>query len=54
MYSDLKGKIAVVTGSGKRTGIGYAIAQTLAASGAGVVIADLGAAPVRRESDKLG
>jgi len=45
MYPDLKGKTAVVTGSGKRTGIGYGIAQTLAASGAGVVIADLGAAP---------
>jgi NAD(P)-dependent dehydrogenase (short-subunit alcohol dehydrogenase family) len=42
MYKDLEGKIAVVTGSGKRTGIGYAIAEKFAASGAQVVIADLG------------
>jgi len=41
MYQDLEGKTAVVTGSGKKTGIGYAIAQKLAESGANVVIADL-------------
>lgn len=42
MYSDLKGKTALVTGSGKKTGIGYAIVRSLAASGADVVVADLG------------
>jgi len=42
MYKDLEGKIAVVTGSGKRTGIGYAIAEKFASCGAQVVIADLG------------
>ena len=38
----LTGKTAVVTGSGKRSGIGYAVARKLAAEGANVVIADLG------------
>ena len=42
MYSDLKGKTALVTGSGKKTGIGYAIVRSLAASGADVIVADLG------------
>jgi len=41
MYPDLKNKTALVTGSGKKTGIGFAIAQKLAASGANVVLADL-------------
>jgi NAD(P)-dependent dehydrogenase (short-subunit alcohol dehydrogenase family) len=45
MYPDLQGKTAIVTGSGKRTGIGYAIARKLASCGANVVIADLGAPP---------
>lgn len=44
MYDDLKGKIALVTGSGKRTGMGFAIADRLAAQGCSVVIADLGRA----------
>ena len=42
MYSDLKGKTALVTGAGKRTGIGYAIARKLAESGCNIIIADLG------------
>ena len=41
MYSDLKNKTALVTGAGKKTGIGYAVAQKLAESGVNVVIADL-------------
>ena len=41
MYQDLKGKNALVTGAGKESGIGYAIARKLAESGANVVIADL-------------
>jgi NAD(P)-dependent dehydrogenase (short-subunit alcohol dehydrogenase family) len=43
MYSDLKAKTALVTGSGKRTGIGFAIAEKLASCGANIIIADLGA-----------
>ena len=43
MYPDLKGKTAIVTGSGKKTGIGCAIARKLAESGANIIIADLGA-----------
>ena len=42
MEKDLAGKIALVTGSGKRSGIGYAVARKLAAEGADVIIADLG------------
>ena len=45
MYEDLKGKIALVTGSGKTTGIGYAIARKFAQNGANVVITDLGQPP---------
>lgn len=51
-YSDLKGKTALVTGSGKKTGIGYAIAEKLAANGCNVIIADLGKPPVAGESLK--
>ncbi len=40
MYGDLKGKTAVITGAGKKDGIGYAIAEKLAAGGANVVLAD--------------
>ncbi len=42
MYSDLKGKTALVTGAGKKTGIGYGIARKLAESGVNIVVADLG------------
>jgi len=41
MYEDLKGKATFITGAGKRTGLGYAIADKLGASGANVVVADL-------------
>ncbi len=41
-YTDLKGKTAIVTGAGKKTGIGYAIARKLAACGVNIVIADIG------------
>jgi len=38
-----EGKVAVVTGSGRRKGLGEAIARTLAEEGAAVVISDIGA-----------
>jgi NAD(P)-dependent dehydrogenase (short-subunit alcohol dehydrogenase family) len=41
MYQDLKGKTALVTGAGKKNGIGYAIARKMAECGANIVIADL-------------
>ncbi|MFO8110996.1 MAG: SDR family NAD(P)-dependent oxidoreductase [Desulfosalsimonadaceae bacterium] len=41
-YTDLQGKTAIVTGAGKKTGIGYAIACKLASCGANIVIADIG------------
>jgi len=44
MYEDLKGKTALITGAGKRTGMGYAIADKLASCGCRVIIADLGRA----------
>jgi NAD(P)-dependent dehydrogenase (short-subunit alcohol dehydrogenase family) len=42
VFTDLKGKIALVTGAGKKTGIGYAICEKLAECGCHIVIADLG------------
>jgi len=42
MLEDLKGKTALVTGAGKRTGIGYGIAKKLASLGSQVIVADLG------------
>jgi NAD(P)-dependent dehydrogenase (short-subunit alcohol dehydrogenase family) len=50
IYNDLKEKTAIVTGAGKKTGIGYAIAEKLAACGCNVIIADLGKPPVPGES----
>ncbi len=44
MYSDLAGKVAIVTGSGRRAGLGEAIAKRLAAEGAKLVVHDLGRA----------
>jgi NAD(P)-dependent dehydrogenase (short-subunit alcohol dehydrogenase family) len=42
MYDSLKGKTALITGSGKRTGIGYQIANILASNGCNIIIADMG------------
>jgi meso-butanediol dehydrogenase/(S,S)-butanediol dehydrogenase/diacetyl reductase len=40
----LAGKVAVITGSGRRKGLGEAIARRLAADGAAVVLSDIGRA----------
>jgi NAD(P)-dependent dehydrogenase (short-subunit alcohol dehydrogenase family) len=45
MHEDLKGKTALVTGAGKKTGIGYAIAERLASVGCRIIITDLGRPP---------
>lgn len=44
MYPDLEGKVAVVTGAGRRKGLGEAIARKLASDGVKLVIHDLGEA----------
>ena len=44
MTGALAGKTAVVTGSGRRKGLGEAIARRLAAEGAAVVLSDIGRA----------
>ena len=42
MDLNLKGKVALVTGSGKKSGIGYAISKKFASKGCHVIIADYG------------
>lgn len=42
MSDRLKGKTAVITGSGRRKGLGEAIARRLAADGANIVVSDIG------------
>ena len=52
MYTDLEGKVAIVTGAGRRKGLGEAMASRLAAEGCEVVIADLGAAQGEQMPDE--
>ncbi len=54
MYEDLKGKIALITGAGKKTGIGFGIAEKLASYGANVIIADLGSLAKAGSEVRLG
>ena len=42
MYSDIRGKVAIVTGAGRQGGLGAAIASRLAEEGAQVVVHDIG------------
>jgi meso-butanediol dehydrogenase/(S,S)-butanediol dehydrogenase/diacetyl reductase len=42
-YPDLRGKVAIVTGAGRRGGLGAAMAERLAEEGVKLVVADLGA-----------
>ncbi|MCP4718261.1 MAG: SDR family oxidoreductase [Desulfobacteraceae bacterium] len=39
---ELKNKTALITGAGKKSGIGYAMAKKMAARGANIIIADFG------------
>ena len=41
MSKELSGQVAIVTGSGRRTGIGFAIAKELARRGASLVVTDI-------------
>jgi 3-oxoacyl-[acyl-carrier protein] reductase len=41
MYDGMKGKTALITGSGKRNGIGFGVAERLASLGVNVVISDV-------------
>lgn len=41
MPKELSGQVAIVTGSGRRTGIGYAVAKELARRGASLVVTDI-------------
>ncbi|MFK7828793.1 MAG: SDR family NAD(P)-dependent oxidoreductase [Congregibacter sp.] len=42
MYPELQGKVAVITGAGRRNGLGEAMARRLAEEGCKVVITDIG------------
>ncbi len=42
MYPELEGKVAVITGAGRRKGLGEAMARRLAAEGCKVVLTDIG------------
>lgn len=42
MYSDIIGKVAIVTGAGRKGGLGAAIASRLASEGAQVIVHDIG------------
>lgn len=53
-YRDLEGKTALVTGSGNRKGIGFAVAAKMASYGANVIIADLGKFPSVAGTAKFG
>jgi NAD(P)-dependent dehydrogenase (short-subunit alcohol dehydrogenase family) len=54
MHEDLRGKTALVTGAGKKTGIGYAIAERLAACGCNLIVADLGKPPEENAPVRTG
>ena len=54
MYSDLNGKVAIVTGASSLAGIGRTIAQTLAESGAKVVCADIAETHLQEAADAIG
>ena len=50
----LAGKVALITGAGRRQGLGYAIARRLAADGAAVALTDLADPRELMEADRIG
>jgi NAD(P)-dependent dehydrogenase (short-subunit alcohol dehydrogenase family) len=50
----LEGKVALVTGAGRKLGLGEAICQRLAAEGAAIVVTDVGAAAPHMPADRIG
>ncbi len=50
----LAGKVALVTGAGRRAGLGEAICRRLAAEGAAVVVTDIGAPAPHLPADRIG
>lgn len=49
MYPDLHGKTALITGAGRPTGIGFGIAESLAANGMNCILADIPVPPGHQE-----
>lgn len=52
--ADLKGKVALCTGAGRREGLGEAILKQLAADGARVVVTDLGTPQTHMGAEHIG
>lgn len=50
----LQGKVALVTGAGRRRGLGEAICRRLIAEGAKVVVTDIGAPSAQLTADRIG
>ncbi|MEY3465082.1 MAG: SDR family NAD(P)-dependent oxidoreductase [Steroidobacteraceae bacterium] len=50
----LRGKVALVTGAGRRKGLGEAICRRLLAEGAKVVVSDIGAPAANLAADRIG
>ena len=50
----LEGKVALVTGAGRKLGLGEAICQRLAAEGAAIVVTDVGAPAPHLPADRIG
>lgn len=50
----LEGKVALVTGAGRRKGLGEAICHRLAHEGALIVVTDLGVAAANMPADRIG
>lgn len=51
MFEDLKNKCALITGAGKKEGIGYAVAYELASHGVNILLTDVGE-PSHKKSAK--